>query len=218
MHTLWKSWLIFAICIALVPLKTLAQNAKGSGDAPASKPPVGDFDPPKSSQIQIIDDGPVVHDYRSVPQAPIISAVRKNPGYEDLWKSTCETNPDLQFFIQKLSSDNQNHVLPRWLADIGKLDHRQDYRICTDLIFDMSSPARNGKKADLSKSECVIFSRIVMDLKKRLDIAYDQYQSNDEQSSNSARKELTEMAGPAAVARLDETIAEYRKRRKDMPE
>jgi hypothetical protein len=36
----------------------------------ADKPPIGDFGPRPNTQVQVVDDGPVVHDYRSAPSGP----------------------------------------------------------------------------------------------------------------------------------------------------
>jgi len=56
-------------CIMFAPIAVMAQLGIATDDTRVAKPPVGDFGPPlDSNQVQIIDDGPVVHDYRTAPK------------------------------------------------------------------------------------------------------------------------------------------------------
>lgn len=72
------TWLLAITSLALTPLTALAQAGTGSASKSAKFPQVGDFDPPKHTQIQIIDDGPSVRDYRTAPQAPGKQEIRKS--------------------------------------------------------------------------------------------------------------------------------------------
>jgi hypothetical protein len=214
----WIACLAAITSVAVAPLSVLAQAGSNSGDKPAAKPPVGDFDPPRNMQIQIIEDGPVVHDYRSAPHAPVIQEPWKNAAYEGLWKSTCETNPDIQFVVKKLSVNDQGKAhATRWLADLASPSTPRAYRVYPNPDVDYESDprpcnkpdGRNRKKQFLQKSEFIALRSMVLQVKERLDKAYAQYLSSDEQASKLARPALLEMAGPAAVERLDRTIADH---------
>jgi hypothetical protein len=70
MKSLITTRFIASTLIALIPLTALAQGGTSSAGKAAKFPLTGDFDPPKHTQIRIIDDGPSVREYRTAPQAP----------------------------------------------------------------------------------------------------------------------------------------------------
>jgi hypothetical protein len=210
MISFWIAWLIAVTSVAEVPLIALDQVGTDSGGRPATKPPVGDFDPPRSKQIQIIDDGPVVHDYRSAPQAPVTQESWKNAAYEDLWKSTCETSPEIQCVSRLFIKEPDKTNMTKWLADLGRatspLDHR--LRPIPDFAsFPQLYQTNPMKKGLLNQSECMAIYQMVLNLREKLDQAYEQYLSTDEQASKLARPALVEMAGLVAIERLDRAIA-----------
>lgn len=67
--TFKASTLVLACRIVLITGALIAVNAGWTRPVCANEPPkyVGDFPPPRQQSIQIIDDGPVVHDYRHAP-------------------------------------------------------------------------------------------------------------------------------------------------------
>ncbi|MBU6451512.1 MAG: hypothetical protein KGS72_07025 [Cyanobacteria bacterium REEB67] len=192
----------------------MADDGPDSRIKPSEKPPIGDFGPPPQMQVRVVDDGPVVHDYRSVPRSPVLRLAQEDT-YKELWKSTCESNPDIQFVVRKLSNNAEEKAFAnRWLADLAipSKTHSEHIYASRKWKLDLAWLSRyeqadsSRKKSCISKEESLTLRSIVLTVKQKLDRAFMQYFSTDEQLSKSAREELLQLAGRAAVARMEDNI------------
>jgi hypothetical protein len=205
--------------LILIPLTALAQARTTSVNKPAAKPPAIDFDPPRNVQIQISDDGPVVRDYRSVPQAPVIQEAWKQSAFADLWNATWKRSADLRFVISKLGfNDESKAIINQWLVDLGTKSPQREPRLRPEVrppadIDDESTPFYSGKLQQLTKSghvtsEFVALVHMVDNERENVETAFKQYISDDKDFAALARPKLLQMAGPEAMERLDRAIAE----------
>jgi hypothetical protein len=205
---------VLVVTVALAPVAALAEVDPNSQIKPSAKPLVGDFGLPEQMQVRVIDAGPVVHDYRSAPPAPVLRLTQEDI-YKELWKSTCEFNPDIQFVVGKISTDAEEEAYAnRWLADLAITGGQRYYQRYSNPHSDVSSDTQASdqlvKLRSAQEHACeqrfLALRSIVLMIKQKFDKAYKEYFSTDEQLSRSARDKLLKIAGNAAVVQMEKRI------------
>lgn len=143
---------------------------------------------------------------RAQNEMPASQKPFQTSAYQDLWKSTCENSPDIDFVIKKFSTTAQGKVrVDKWLEDMGRANSPQVCSPFGSIVPPSGSGTidlKNAKKAVLNQSELIALFQMVREQKQTLDKAFGDFLSADEQRSRLGRTKLSEIAGPAAVDRL----------------